>query len=65
MLHRIAWSKLLRGRVQCLCEWSGAEEPLKGQSIPVDYAAVEIITPYTEVHYDVIATDSNPNFDDE
>lgn len=39
--------------------------PLKGQTIPVDYAFVEIITPYNDVHYDIIASDVNPTFDDD
>ena len=42
--------------LQCQCEWNGADPPLKGLIIPVDYAFVEIITPYTDVHYDVLAS---------
>ena len=51
--------------LQCLCEWSGAPEPLKGQSIPLDYAFVEIVSPYADIHYDIVAADLNPTFEDE
>ena len=51
--------------LQCLCEWSGAAEPLKGQSIPLDYAFVEIVSPYADIHYEIVAADFNPTFEDE
>lgn len=48
-----------------MCEWSGAEEPLKGQTIPVDFAVIEIVSDYREVHYEVNLQDSisNPALD--
>jgi hypothetical protein len=55
--------------LQCSCEWNGADEPLKGMTIPVDYAFVEIISGYKEIHYSLIATDSSASasssFDDD